>query len=204
MSYILKVAVIVVVMGSAVMAAQPVAPPPPAPPASSSASPAQPGVPPVSDVDISVRQRSVLSPADMVKQAGEYVTRLDLAIKQVQAAADSARKQKDVIRLNCLLDRLAQLRANKSIADQARRSLEEAAARHDEGASLHEYTRITIINQKAQVLGADAQACVGEELAYVGATRVDVEVDGVPPGDFTQPWPLGRPFDRPPAASPFQ
>jgi hypothetical protein len=163
----------------------------------------QPAPTPAPNVDIPVRQRSVLSSQDMINQSTDYRTRMEQTLKQVQGLAEQARKQKDVIRLNCVLDKLAQLKANVTIADSAIQSLREATARRDEGASVHEYTRVTIVNQKAQVLGAEAQACVGEDLAYVGATRVDVEIDGIPPGDPTQPWPVHPTNDRPPLASPF-
>jgi hypothetical protein len=176
--------------------------------------------PPGSDVDIRVRQRSTLSPDDMVKQAQEYRARLDDTVQRLQAAVDDARRQKDVIRLNCILDKLAQLKATVPVADSGLQSLREAVARKDDGASVHEYTRLTIMNQKALVLASDAQGCVGEDLGYVGATKVDVDVSGVPPGDFTDPS-TPRPGEgiigggvptaggvdtggRPPVASPYK
>jgi len=123
----------------------------------------------------------------MMSQAKDYRTRLDQMVTQVQSMVEQARQSKDVIRLNCLLDRLAQLKATVNIADTSLQNLQEATARNDEGASLHEYTRVTIVHQKAQVLMSEAQSCAGEDLSYVGATRVDVDVAGVPPGDYTTP-----------------
>jgi len=136
-------------------------------------------------VDIRLKQRSTLSAPEMVAQAKEYRTRLDAMVAQIQSLVETARRSKDVIRLNCLLDRLAQIKATVNIADTGVQNLQEAANRNDEGASLHEFTRITIVHQKAQVLMGEAQACAGEDLSYVGATRVDVDVAGVPPGDYT-------------------
>jgi hypothetical protein len=123
----------------------------------------------------------------MVAQAQDYRNRLEQLVAQVQSMVEGARRSKDVIRLNCLLDRLAQMKASVNIADTSLQNLREAGARNDEGASLHEYTRITIVHQKAQVLMGEAQACAGEDLSYVGATRVDVDVANVPPGDYTTP-----------------
>ena len=99
------------------------------------------------------------------------------------------------------------MKVNGNIMDQALQSLQESVSRHDESAQLHEYTRITIINQKAQVLRAEADACVGAETNYVGPTKVVVES---PPGltaTIDQPAPAAPPItiiDRPPVASPFQ
>jgi len=175
-------------------------PPPPAGPVPA------PATPP-SDVDIRLRQRSTLSPDDMVRQAQEYRAGMEQMMQQLGSSAAAARQSKDVIRLNCLLDKQAQLKANLTTADNALSALRDNVARHDEGGSVHEYTRLTIIHQKAQVLASEGQACVGEDLAYVGATRVDVDVSGLPPGDFTGPAAPTIPdhvTDRPPQASPFR
>ena len=60
--------------------------------------------------------------------------------------------------------------------------------RADEGERTHEFTRLTIVNQKVLVLGAEAENCIGEDLSFVGATKVDVEIDpNIPMYDPTQP-----------------
>jgi len=166
--------------------------PPPAP------NPAAP------DVNVPVRQRPSLTPAEMLTQARDYRERMEQIVRQVQTLVEQARQQKDVIKLNCLYDRLGQLRANVAIANAALQTMSETAARRDEGATAHEYTRMTIVHQKAQVLAGEAQACVGEDLSYVGQTRVDVDVTGVPPDDFTSPPPPVGDTGRPPAASPTE
>jgi hypothetical protein len=67
-------------------------------------------------------------------------------------------------------------------------SLQESIARADEGGRTHEFTRLTIVNQKVTVLGAEAENCIGEDLSFVGATRVDVEIDpNLPTVDVTSP-----------------
>ena len=48
----------------------------------------------------------------MTKQGQDYRTRMEQMLSQVQAAVETARQAKDVIRLNCLLDKQAQLKAN--------------------------------------------------------------------------------------------
>lgn len=168
--------------------------------------PSQPPVnPPPPQVDISVPQRSTLSPQDMLNQAREYRGRMNEALTRLQGLVEAARKAKDIIRLNCLTDKLVQLRANMNVADQAIQSLQDAMARRDEGASVHEYTRVTIVNQKVQVLAAEGEACVGEDLNFVGATRVDVDApnlpDPQPPGTVVPDF---RPPFRPDVASPVR
>jgi len=180
-------------VGQAVLA-QPVAQPPPVAPL--------PGGAP-QDAEISARRRPSLSPQEMITQAVDYRDRMDKMSKQVQGLVEQARKEKDVIRLNCVTDKLAQLKANISIVDRSMQDLRDAINRHDDGESGHQYNKIAIVHSKVQVLGAEAQACVGQDLAFVGATQVDVDDSGVPPGNFTDPSNPDFPIDRPPLASPY-
>ena len=154
-------------------------------------------------VDISVPQRPTLSGQDMIKQGRLYRADMDKIIVEQQAMVEQARKQKDVIRLNCVMDKLVQVKVNMNMADEAIQKLQEAAARQDDGSALHEYTRITIVNQKVQVLQNEGQTCVGAELNYIGATRVEVEAPDLPAG-VTDPSLEPPPVERPPAASLYQ
>jgi hypothetical protein len=178
-----------------VVLAQPVAQPPPVAPLPGGAQ--APG-----DADISARRRPTLSPQEMVTQANDYRDRMEKMLKQVQGLVEQAKKDKDVIRLNCVADKLAQLKANIAVVDRALQDLRDAIGRRDDGETGHQYSKIAIVHSKVQVLGAEAQACVGQDLAFIGATQVDVDDSGVPPGDFTNPPNPDFPVDRPPLASP--
>jgi hypothetical protein len=148
-----------------------------------SPTPEQPAPTPALDPALQ-QQQSTLSGAQMLDQSKEYRKQMDEVSLQIQAQSDKARKDKDIIRLNCLLDKLSQLRVNVSIMDQAIQALQEAISRNDQDAMLHEYTRVTIVNQKAQVLRSEADACIGAETNYIGPTKVEVESpDGLAPGD---------------------
>jgi hypothetical protein len=138
--------------------------------------------------DIAVKQRSNLTPQEMVKQGNEYFKSMNDAVKRITDLKNQAQRQKDIIRLNCVNDKLVQAKVNITIGEQAMAALQESISRADEGGRTHEFTRLTIVNQKVQVLGAEAENCIGEDLSFVGATRVDVEIDpNLPTVDVTQP-----------------
>ena len=162
-----------------------------------------PGNLPPAAVDISVPQRSTLSGQDMIRQGREYRANMDKVAAELQAMVEQARKQKDIIRLNCVMDKLAQVKVSMNIGDEAMQKLQEAASRNDDGAALHEYTRLTIVNQKVEVLQNEGQTCVGAELNYIGATRVEVEAPALPLG-VTEPSLEPPPLERPPAASTYK
>jgi hypothetical protein len=135
----------------------------------------------------------------MVTQGQEYFRAMNDTLKHIQLLEETAVRQKDIIKLNCVKDKLVQGKVNMNIAEQAMTALQENIARADEGGRTHEFTRLTIVNQKVLVLGAEAENCIGEDLSFVGATRVDVEID---PGTgsmsksilgFLRPTPPSRP-----------
>jgi len=163
---------------------------------------AAPGAAGDGSVDVSVKQKSMLAPGEMVNQAKEYFRSMNDVLKRIQTLQDQAKRQKDIIRLNCVTDKLVQGKVNLNIAEQSMSSLQENIARADEGGRTHEFTRLTIVNQKVSVLGAEAENCIGEDLSFIGATRVDVDVDpNIPQTDPTQPPAPGIDIDRPGEAS---
>ena len=169
---------------------------------SPSAPTAPPGAPAPEATDISVGQAPTLSVQEMNTQAREYQQNMASVLKRIHTLEETARKQKDIIKLNCVINKQVEAKVNASIADQAMASLQENVARGDEGGRTHEFTRLTIINQKISVLGAEAENCIGEDLSFVGATRVDLDIDpNIPRDDPTQPAVPTTPIERPPAAS---
>jgi hypothetical protein len=160
------------------------------------------GGPAAGEVDISVKQRSMLAPQDMLGQGKDYFRGMNDTLGHIQSLQETARRQKDIIKLNCVTDKLVQAKVNINIAEQAMTSLQESIARNDEGGRTHEFTRLTIVNQKVLVLGTEAENCIGEDLSFVGATRVDVEIDpNIPTTDPTQPPAPSVDVSRPPPAS---
>jgi hypothetical protein len=191
-------------MASTVFAqGQPPSPAPIAPPSAGTGAGAT-GTPGAGPVDISVKQRPMLRPEEMVGQAQDYFKSMNEVLKRVQSLQEQSKKDKDIIRLNCVTDKLVQVRVNLNIGEQSMTALQEAVTRADEGERTHEFTRLTIVNQKVQVLGAEAENCIGEDLSFVGATRVDVEVDpNIPQYDPTKPAAPGIDIERPGEASPM-
>ncbi len=141
----------------------------------------------------------------MVQQGNGYFKSMNETVKRISALQEQSKRQKDIIRLNCVTDKLVQTKVNLTIAEQAMAALQENIARADEGGRTHEFTRLTIVNQKVTVLGAEAENCIGEDLSFIGATRVDVEVDpNLPQIDVTSPPIPTIDVERPQDASPIK
>jgi len=168
---------------------------------------AQPAATPGSpDAEVKFRKGSQLTAEEQLAQSGTYIAKMKQTETQIGELAKKSRADKDIIKLNCVNDKLIQVKGNLNLAERTRDSLKTAAHRRDDGARNHEFAKMTITYQKVVVLGQEAEACIGEDIAFVGATRVDVEVDP----DITQedpttepPAPLTGTVIRPPVASPF-
>jgi hypothetical protein len=150
------------------------------------------------------QQKLSLSGSQMLAQGQEYRKDIEGTRLEIKQRTQQAKDDKDVIRLNCLLDKLMKVDANAQTMDQTLLTLQEMITKRDENGQLHAYTRITIINELVKVLKTEADACVGAETNYVGPTQVVVEK---PPlrDDVDQPTRTSLPpfgvIDRPIPAS---
>jgi hypothetical protein len=153
---------------------------------------------------VDLTKAASLSAKDSVAQARDYLTKMNNTQKRVISLQDRARKQKDVIKLNCVNDKLIQVNGHLAVSNQSMTALDGAVARGDDGARQHEFIRMTILYQKVVVLGTEAENCIGEDVSYVGQTTVDVEIDpNIPSDDPTQPQLPLPDVTRPPEATPF-
>ena len=67
--------------------------------------------------DVSVKQRPTLTSEEMVNQSREYAKNMGEVLKRIQVLQDQAKREKDIIRLNCVTDKVVQVRVNISIAE---------------------------------------------------------------------------------------
>jgi hypothetical protein len=141
------------------------------------------------DVEVPAATRADISSDDMVKQVTDYRAKMDEMLRHIIQLQDQAKRQKDVIKLNCVNDKELQIKAVLNIADEANTNLVTAIARGDEADRYHQFGRITLAYQESQRIAAEAEQCVGEDLTYLGKTSVTVEEPTVPedPTQFGEP-----------------
>jgi hypothetical protein len=149
-----------------VASAQPVepAPAPATPPAP--AGTAQPGEAPTTG--------EPATPEELIAQ-GDGILRRGMAIsKSVRTMLESARKDADIIRITCLDDKLTQINANLRSAETRLEALRKAV---DADLRMHEYTVLSVLGNKLQVLDQEAHQCVGESMYETGETTIVTEID---------------------------
>ncbi len=157
------------------------------------------------DAEVKFRKASQLTAAEQATQTNAYITKMKSTQVHVNKMAGKARSDKDIIKLNCVNDKLIQIKGHLNLAERGSDSLKVATQRRDDGARNHEFAKLTITYQKVVVLGQEAEACIGEDISFVGATKVEVEMDkDIPQEDPTiTPLPTVGPIALPPIASPY-
>jgi hypothetical protein len=149
------------------------------------------------------------SDTDKLEAAAENVARMKTSMKQVLGRVEEARNEKDVVKLNCVNEKLTQIKALLKVAEQADIALHETIANKD-GASESEFAKITIARSKVEGLRADSEQCIGQ-LAYIVDEKTTVEVSQPSnlPGDSSSDdvrWRRtrgqGSPFPVPPVVRP--
>ena len=144
-----------------------------------------------------------LSDKDKLSGGEEAVGEMQKTLRDVLVRVEEARKERDLVKLNCLNEKLTQVKALLRIAEQSYIALQEAIARADPDQSGHEYAKIEIARQRVTELRAEAEQCIGQ-LAYVVDEKTVVTVEtpqGLP--DVTTNPPATQPVVvNPPVLSP--
>ena len=151
-----------------------------------------------------------LSDSEKLEKADESIARMKELHKQVLSRLEDARNERDVVKLGCVNEKLAQVKGLLKVAEQADIALREAVAKQDEGAEA-EFSKIGIARVKVEQLRTETEECIGQ-LAFVVDEKTTVEVEqpkGLPKRDVTDreppPLPLTHPpVTRPEVASPYQ
>ena len=157
------------------------------------------------DAEVSTRRRVQLTPEEQVAEAGRLEERGTNISRRVLGMLDEARRERDIIRVTCLNDKLTQINAHRRTLESRSESLQEAVNTADEGRRNHEFTVISVLGQQFTTLESEAGACIGQDLFETGSTRVVTDVDPAAPEEQLDfPEPPGDPGDLPfipPAAS---
>jgi hypothetical protein len=126
-----------------------------------------------------------------------------VATKRIQELVDEARRERDLIRMTCLTDKLAQYNAGLANLEQRIENLRAAVRAGDTGRASHEFTVTSVIRQKQEVLAREVNQCIGQDVYETGDTKVDLVIDGEPDSDptlLTDPGGYQVPLVPPPSS----
>jgi hypothetical protein len=176
------VALVSVVVGHGIAAAQAQTSPPP-------------------DASAGLSRQVTLSPAEQLAQSSTYIARMDGARTSVRRQLETARSQRDVVKTLCLNDKLNQIDVAIRSARERRQGLELAVNRRDADLSNHEFTILTVLRQRTEQLTAEANQCIGQEAGFIGDSAVTATIDPNLPKDDPSEYPVSDIIIEPPACS---
>jgi hypothetical protein len=129
------------------------------------------------DAQVGFERRAQLSPQDELNQSEGSIVRMEQIGNTVRHQLEQARASRDVVKTLCLNDKLSQIDVAIRSARDRQQALQAAVHRSDVEMANHEFTILTVLNQRAVQQGAQANQCIGEEYAWVGKTIVTPQVD---------------------------
>jgi hypothetical protein len=134
------------------------------------------------------------------------VARMENQEARVGQQVAAARVQKDMVKVLCLTDKATQLETIVRAARERRRSIEGTA---DPALAAHDRAALGVLKERGDRLVAESQQCIGQEISFVGDSRVAMQVDpNLPPedGESITQWAKRReaaaPANPPPALGP--
>jgi hypothetical protein len=153
---------------------------------------------------VDIGEVSKLSNEEKQQRAERALVDERQALKVVTDILANARSSKDIVQLNCVNEKLTQIKGLLRISEDASSKMYDAIASATADVVNHEFTKIAVAHQKVLFLRAEAEQCVGELSVYTGDTQITVEVGpDVVQYDPTVAYPPpGGPI-APPVASQF-
>ena len=160
---------------------------------------------PNADTSAGMQRQVNLSPQEQLAQADAFVARMGVTGGSVRRMLEAARAQRDVVKTLCLNDKLNQIDVATRSAQDRRGALEQASVRKDSDLAGHEFTILTVLRQRVEQLGAEANQCIGEEAGFIGETKITTTVDPNLPTEDPSAYPENPIISVPPVtASPFK
>lgn len=146
-----------------------------------------------------------VAPTEREARARRTIEQMKAQGGQVDKLAAQARSEKDIVKLNCVNEKLNQVRGLLKVSETAEADLREANARREDEQSLHAFAKVGIAGKKVSQLRQDAEQCIGQLAFYNDEkTQVDVEIPpGLPSDDPTSAPLAASVINRPSPASGF-
>ena len=114
---------------------------------------------------------------EKAKQASTAVARMKTILSKVIKYLSEARDENDVVKVNCLNEKLTAIKGLLNVAEKAEVKVADAVARRDTGDAAHEFDKVMVAKSKTEQMLSESEACVGELAVYSGDTDIQTEVD---------------------------
>lgn len=157
------------------------------------------------DAEVGNRRVANLSGADQLRESTSTLDSITASRRRVSDLLDRARTDRDIIKVNCLNDKLTQVDVTLRSAREHQELLQNSVSLNNDGQRNHEFQLMNIFRSRSEALETEARQCIGEETGTFDPTRtvITVRVDpNITQEDPTQLTPDSLAPERPLVTSP--
>lgn len=127
--------------------------------------------------ELASKNGASMSIEERLAQGKLMLASIERSAETISRQLQVARKERDVVRVLCLNDKLNQVDVAQRSAQDRLSALESATERKDADRSRHEYTVLEVLADRVRVLVNESNQCVGEETGFIGEGEVSVTID---------------------------
>jgi len=143
------------------------------------------------DADIRSQRMANLTGPEQLREGARIIDAMSALRRRVSDMLDRARQERDIIKVNCLNDKLTQIDVTLRSSREHQDLLQTAVGINNDGQRNHEFALLTIYRQRAEGLEAEARQCIGEEAGGFGeGTTITVRVNPNIPVQDTDQYPV--------------
>ncbi|MBN2695647.1 hypothetical protein JXR93_13380 [bacterium] len=124
------------------------------------------------DIDI-----NSLSATDKTSMSSKYISEMEDILKSGYSILKKTRKEKDILKLNCVNDNITQMKALIARSKGDSISLKEALSSSDEKSASHHFAKIYLAYQTVQQSNISLVSCTGSIITYAEQKDIEIQVE---------------------------
>lgn len=128
------------------------------------------------DAEVGSRRVANLSGADQLREANTTLESIAGTRRRLSDLLDRARTERDIIKVNCLNDKLTQVDVTLRSAREHFELLQNAVGLNNDGQRNHEFELVNVFRERSTSLEQAARLCIGEETGTFDPTSTIVQV----------------------------
>lgn len=119
-----------------------------------------------------------LSPQERIDSGAASIDKMKGVRDQgVSLLTKTRKEEKDIIKLNCINEKLSAVKGFLKVGEQAFVELQEEIEEKDEQGQIHQSKLIQLAERRVLPLGDEMAACAGDSIQYTGPTDLDVTIE---------------------------
>jgi hypothetical protein len=112
----------------------------------------------------------------MISESQEALLGMSAGLRRASDILREARQSTDIVRMNCVNEKLTVIKGIIRIAEDAAQGLTEAVSRRNEDQAAYEHNKVKISLDRVNSLVVQAVNCIGSSATQSGETKVGVDL----------------------------